>query len=136
VPYPTESELSGIDRHEDHMWYRRTVTVPQAWRTSGQRVLLNFGAVDHTATVWVNGQEVAHHEGGYGRFSADVTDALTASGPQEVLVGVTDRTDATWQPVGKQRNVPDRASSTRAPPGSGRPSGWSPSPPPTSSSST
>ncbi|WP_454857998.1 LamG-like jellyroll fold domain-containing protein [Promicromonospora soli] len=108
VPYPTESELSGIDRHEDHMWYRRTVTVPETWRTSGQRVLLNFGAVDHTATVWVNGQEVAHHEGGYGRFSADVTDALTASGPQEVLVGVTDRTDATWQPVGKQRNVPDR----------------------------
>ncbi len=108
VPYPTESELSGIDRHEDHMWYRRTVEVPQTWRTSGQRVLLNFGAVDHTATVWVNGQEVAHHEGGYGRFSADVTDALTASGPQEVLVGVTDRTDATWQPVGKQRNVPDR----------------------------
>ncbi|MFD2028965.1 LamG-like jellyroll fold domain-containing protein [Promicromonospora aerolata] len=108
VPYPTESELSGIDRHEDHMWYRRTVEVPTSWRTAGQRVLLNFGAVDHTATVWVNGQEVAHHEGGYGRFSADVTDALTVSGPQEVLVGVTDRTDATWQPVGKQRNEPDR----------------------------
>ena len=108
VPYPTESELSGIDRHEDHMWYRRTVEVPPSWRTGGQRVILNFGAVDHTATVWVNGQEVAHHEGGYGRFSADVTDALTASGPQEVLVGVTDRTDDTWQPVGKQRNVPDR----------------------------
>nr|BFF21544.1 hypothetical protein GCM10025730_50650 [Promicromonospora thailandica] len=108
VPYPTESELSGIDRHEDHMWYRRTVDVPASWRTGGQRVVLNFGAVDHTATVWVNGQEVAHHEGGFGRFSADVTDALTASGPQEVLVGVTDRTDDTWQPVGKQRNVPDR----------------------------
>ncbi|MFD7306623.1 LamG-like jellyroll fold domain-containing protein [Promicromonospora sp. NPDC059942] len=108
VPYPTESELSGVDRHEDHMWYRRTVEVPASWRTGGQRVVLNFGAVDHTATVWVNGQEVAHHEGGYGRFSADVTDALTASGPQEVLVGVADRTDATWQPVGKQRNVPDR----------------------------
>ena len=23
VPYPTESALSGIERHEDHMWYRR-----------------------------------------------------------------------------------------------------------------
>lgn len=108
VPYPAESELSGVDRHEDHMWYRRTVEVPRSWRTAGQRVLLNFGAVDHTATVWVNGQEVAHHEGGYGRFSADVTDTLSRSGPQEILVGVTDRTDDTWQPVGKQRNVPDR----------------------------
>ncbi|GAA1739740.1 glycoside hydrolase family 2 [Isoptericola hypogeus] len=108
VPYPTESELSGIDRHEDHMWYRRTIEVPKSWRTSGQRVLLHFGAVDYEATVWVNGREVAQHTGGYGRFSADVTDALSRRGPQEVMVGVTDRTDATWQPVGKQRNVPDR----------------------------
>ncbi|WP_205710911.1 LamG-like jellyroll fold domain-containing protein [Isoptericola sp. BMS4] len=108
VPYPTESDLSGVARHEDHMWYRRTMDVPASWRTAGQRVLLHFGAVDHEATVWVNGHEVARHSGGYGRFSADVTDALTRSGPQEVVVGVTDRTDATWQPVGKQRRTPDR----------------------------
>lgn len=108
VPYPTESELSGIDRHEDHMWYRRTFEVPRSWRTHEQRVVLHFGAVDYDATVWVNGERVAQHTGGYGRFSADVTDALRRSGSQEVVVGVTDRTDATWQPVGKQRNVPDR----------------------------
>lgn len=109
VPYPIESALSGIERHEDHMFYRRTFTVPESWQVGqGQRLRLNFGAVDHTATVWVNGTEVARHAGGYTRFSADVTDALTPSGPQEVVVGVEDRTDATWQPVGKQRNVPDR----------------------------
>jgi hypothetical protein len=61
VPYPTESALSGIARHEDHMWYRRTFTVPEAWQVGqGQRLRINFGAVDHTATVWVNGTEVAH----------------------------------------------------------------------------
>jgi hypothetical protein len=108
VPYPTESELSGLDRHEDHMWYRRTFEVPKSWRTGGQRVVLHFGAVDYEATVWVNGQQVAQHTGGYGRFSADVTDALRERGRQEIVVGVTDLTDATWQPVGKQRNVPDR----------------------------
>lgn len=108
VPYPTESELSGIDRHEDHMWYRRTFEVPQSWRSGGQRVVLHFGAVDYDATVWVNGKQVTQHSGGYGRFSADVTDALRRSGAQEIVVGVTDLTDATWQPVGKQRNVPDR----------------------------
>jgi hypothetical protein len=64
--------------------------------------------VDHTATVWVNGTEVARHTGGYTRFSVDVTDALTPSGPQEIVVGVEDRTDETWQPIGKQRDVPDR----------------------------
>ncbi|MDF8264883.1 LamG-like jellyroll fold domain-containing protein [Luteipulveratus flavus] len=109
VPYPTESALSGIKRHEDYMWYRRTIDVPQSWKVGkGQRLMMNFGAVDYKATVWVNGKQVGQHTGGYGAFSVDVTDALTGKGPQEVIVGVEDRADATWQPVGKQRLVPDR----------------------------
>lgn len=108
VPYPSESDLSGIARHEDHMWYRRTVDTPASWSKNDQRVLLHFGAVDYEATVWVNGQQVAQHTGGYGRFSADVTDALASHGPQEIVVGATDTTNATWQPVGKQRDTPDR----------------------------
>ncbi|OQO95040.1 glycoside hydrolase [Saccharomonospora piscinae] len=109
VPYPTESALSGIQRHEDHMFYRRTFDVPEKWRIGHHnRLTMHFGAVDYEATVWVNGQEVASHTGGFGAFSADVTDALTGRGEQEIVVAVTDRTDATWQPVGKQRRVPDR----------------------------
>lgn len=109
VPYPVESALSGIQRHEDHMWYRRTFEVPKRWHIgAGNRLRIDFGAVDYHATVWVNGQKVAEHTGGYDHFSADVTDALTPSGPQEIVVGVEDRADATWQPVGKQRRVPDR----------------------------
>ena len=109
VPYPVESALSGIQRHEDHMFYRRTFEVPKSWSVGkGQRLRLNFGAVDYQATVWVNGTKVADHTGGYDKFSADVTDALKGSGPQELVVGVTDLTDKTWQPVGKQRNESDR----------------------------
>ncbi|MBK1783133.1 glycoside hydrolase family 2 [Prauserella sp. ASG 168] len=109
VPYPTESALSGIQRHEDYMWYRRTFEVPRNWQVGKHKDLrINFGAIDYKATVWVNGQEVANHQGGFGAFSADVTDALDGKGEQEIVVGVEDRTDATWQPVGKQRNVPDR----------------------------
>jgi hypothetical protein len=109
VPYPIESALSGIMRHEDHMWYRRTFTVPASWSVKqGQRLLLHFQAVDYDTKVWVNGTLVATHRGGYDSFSADVTDALTSTGPQELVVGVTDLTDKTWQPIGKQRIVPDR----------------------------
>ncbi|MFI5846044.1 LamG-like jellyroll fold domain-containing protein [Catenuloplanes sp. NPDC051500] len=108
VPYPIESALSGIQRHEDRMFYRRTFTVPAGWRVGGdQRLRLNFGAVDYDATVWVNGTRVATHRGGYDAFSADVTDALKRHGAQEIVVGVEDLTDATWQPVGKQRTEPD-----------------------------
>jgi hypothetical protein len=104
VPYPTESALSGIQRHDDQMWYRKVFKLPDVWR--GQRVLLHFGAVDQIATVWVNNLQVAHHEGGYTEFSADITDALRGAGPQEITVAVEDRNEANPFPVGKQRNKP------------------------------
>ena len=105
VPYPVESVLSGIHRHVDHMWYRRTFTVPPSWH--GDRLLLHFQAVDYQTSVYVNGVQVATHTGGYDSFSADVTGALTGAGPQELIVGVDDTTDIAGQPVGKQRQAGD-----------------------------
>ncbi|WP_225993163.1 LamG-like jellyroll fold domain-containing protein [Actinomadura rudentiformis] len=105
VPYPVESLLSGIRRHVDHMWYRRTFTVPPSWR--GDRLLLHFQAVDYQAAVYVNGTRVATHTGGYDAFSADITGALRGTGPQELIVGVTDTTDIDSQAVGKQRKPGD-----------------------------
>ncbi|WP_406440567.1 PA14 domain-containing protein [Streptomyces sp. NBC_01613] len=110
VPYPVESQLSGLERHEDRMWYRRTFTVPADWRIgSGKRLQLNFGAVDWRAEVYVNGTKVAQHQGGYDKFSADVTDALKPGRTQELIVGVYDPTDAAAgenPPIGKQRLDP------------------------------
>ncbi|ASY31428.1 MULTISPECIES: PA14 domain-containing protein [unclassified Streptomyces] len=110
VPYPIESQLSGIERHEDRMWYRRTFTVPANWKVGhGERLQLNFDAVDWQADIWVNGHKVTSHKGGYDRFSADVTDALKPGRTQELVVGVYDPTDAKNgenPPVGKQRLDP------------------------------
>ena len=106
VPYPVESALSGIQKHGDRMFYRRTFTVPAGWQ--GDRVRLHFGAVDYDSKVWVNGTQVATHRGGYDGFTVDVTDALTAGGPQELIVWAEDLTDGTFQPVGKQRVTSDR----------------------------
>ena len=111
VPYPVESQLSGLERHEDHMFYRKLVTVPDNWAVKGDkhgrnnRLKLNFGAVDYQATVWVNGKQVAEHTGGYTAFTADITDAIKGSGPQEIVVAVTDTTGAD-QPTGKQSANP------------------------------
>ena len=104
VPYPVESALSGVGRHDDEMWYRRVFQLPGSWQ--GQRLLLHFGAVDQIATVWVNGQQVAHHEGGYTEFSADITAAVRGAGAQQITVRVQDRNEAGPFPVGKQRNDP------------------------------
>lgn len=106
VPYPTESALSGIQAHSDYMVYRRTVTVPDPWKNGDRRIHLNFGAVDYEATVYVNGREVAHHTGGYTAFTADITDALVAKGPQEILVAVHAPANSENIPVGKQSLTP------------------------------
>ncbi|GAA2423157.1 glycoside hydrolase family 2 [Actinomadura vinacea] len=113
VPFPAESVLSGIERNEDRMWYRRTFTVPNGWRVradrdrGGQRLLLHLDAVDWESAVYVNGRRVAVHRGGYDRFSVDVTDALKpGGGPQELIVGVHDPTGLDGQAVGKQRKTP------------------------------
>jgi hypothetical protein len=103
VPFAVESALSGVMKpvsDTDRLWYRRTVEVPAAW--SGQRVLLHFGAVDWEVQVWVNGKEAGGHRGGYDPFTIDITSALAASGPQEIVVGVLDPTDRGTQPRGKQ----------------------------------
>lgn len=117
VPFPVESALSGIMRHESRMWYRRRFTVPRSWRIAGrgndgQRLLLHFDSVDYETKVWVNGKLVGTHKGGYDRFTFDVTDVLRTdragkpSGEQEIVVGVYDPTDDGGQPLGKQRLNP------------------------------
>lgn len=104
VPFPWESELSGVHEPDVHgvAWYRRSFTVPADF-PGDHHVWLRFGAVDWRADVWVNGTKVAHHDGGYTPFEADVTDAIkTAQGkPSVLVVRVFDPTDPD-QPTGKQ----------------------------------
>lgn len=100
VPYPMESALSGVMQYHARSWYRRTFTVPAPW--SNQRLLLHFGAVDWEAKVFINGQSVGVHKGGYDPFTYDITDYLTGSGLQELIVRVYDPTDNYGQPRGKQ----------------------------------
>ena len=104
VPFPPESPASGVGVRGFHpvVWYRRAFERDDADDRPGERVVLRFGAVDYQADVWVNGQLVARHEGGHAPFSADVTPALTASGPQLVVVRAEDDPHDGTQPRGKQ----------------------------------
>jgi hypothetical protein len=106
VPFAVESQLSKVQRTvpADHaLWYRRTFDRPSG---SG-RLFLNFEAVDHRAEVWVNGTRVGEHEGGYDAFQFDITGAVVPGPTQELLVKVTDPTDADSQPRGKQVRRPE-----------------------------
>lgn len=91
VPFPPESELSGIRRNQEiNLWYRRKFTIPDEW--NHKKVLLHFGAVDHIATVFVNGKKAGTHTGGYDAFTFDITYFLEA-GENTLIVGAHDPND-------------------------------------------
>ncbi|NNG40933.1 beta-galactosidase [Flexivirga sp. ID2601S] len=75
VPFAPESALSGIGRTDflEAVWYRRSIRVPEDWR--GQELLLHLGAADYDTTVWVDGEEIGRHRGGFTSFSVRLGDA-------------------------------------------------------------
>lgn len=108
VPFAVESALSGVGRavtENEALWYSREFEVPQEW--TGQRVMLNFGAVDWKAEVYVDEQFAGEHTGGYAPFSMDITDLLGKGTRHELKVKVTDKTDKWFQPRGKQVSNPE-----------------------------
>src|SRR6188472_1236700 len=70
--YP-DPELRG---HVGEAWYEATFRVPRAW--DGRRIVLRFDSATHRAVVWVNGSQVAEHDGGYTPFEADITELVTS----------------------------------------------------------
>lgn len=91
VPYCPESVISGIERKQEvNMWYRKAFEIPKDWK--GHQVMLNFEAVDHDATVFVNGKLAGSHSGGYDSFTIDIT-SLLKSGSNVIVVAAHDPND-------------------------------------------
>lgn len=108
VPFAVESALSGVGKsvtENDALWYEREFSVPKDW--AGSRIMLNFGAVDWKAEVYVNDELAGCHTGGYAPFSFDVTDLLLQGKTNSLKVKVTDGTDSWFQPRGKQVSEPE-----------------------------
>ena len=101
VPSCPESRLSGIGRHFEEgapLWYRRRFLLPEGFRR--KRVLLHIGAADQIAEVFVNGQHLCRHEGGYASFCVDITEALAEE--NELVIRCTDDLHDQAFPYGKQ----------------------------------
>ncbi len=100
VPFCYQCKLSGINdkgMHEN-MWYRREFNVPENFK--GKRILLNFGAVDYHAKVWINGKFSGEHKGGYSPFKIDITYFANRE-VNTIVVKAEDKYECT-QPRGKQ----------------------------------
>ena len=91
VPYCPESVLSGIEQNQQiNMWYQKRFEIPASWKE--KQVILHFDAVDHDATVFVNGKKVGTHAGGYDAFSFNITPYLK-TGNNVLIVAAHDLND-------------------------------------------
>ena len=80
------------------MWYETDVLVPDYMK--GSSVYLRFGAATHRATVYLNGEEVAYHEGGFLPFLADITDKAKFGESNRVVVKINNELNETNIPCG------------------------------------
>lgn len=108
VPFAVESSLSGVQKTvgtDNELWYKRTFDIPSSWKN--KNIILNFGAVDWKADVFVNDILIGSHKGGYTPFSFDITPYLKGQKGQKLTVRVWDPSDAGFQPRGKQVAKPE-----------------------------
>ncbi|MCX6327232.1 MAG: beta-galactosidase [Bacteroidia bacterium] len=103
VPFSIEAPLSGVGRQvglNDAIWYQRKFEISTGWK--GQRLLIHFEASDFETTVWLNGNLIGTHKGGYDPFSFDLTSFIVSNDNQELTVKVYDPQETKFRSLGKQ----------------------------------
>lgn len=86
-------------------WYENEFIVPKEWQ--GKRILLRFDAVTHRGTVYVNGEKITEHEGGFLPFVADITRVVKYDQQNRVVVKGNDELTETNIPCGTTKVLAD-----------------------------
>lgn len=100
VPFSPETVLSGVEKTvtpDDKLYYRKKFS----FNKTNDRALLHFGAVDYECKVYLNGETLGSHKGGYYPFTFDVT-GIIKDGENELILIVTDPSEKGSQASGKQ----------------------------------
>lgn len=102
VPFAFQCALSGINTDKKHetVWYSRTFNYA---KRANKRLLINFEGADYETKVWLNGECLGSHKGGYARFTFDLTDYVRG-GENLLVVKCADRRSPLTV-RGKQRYV-------------------------------
>lgn len=80
-----DGQDGGNDYYRGTCWYRLPLEKPEL--KDGEKAYLEFDGAAMTADVYLNGERLAHHEGGYSRFRVEITEKLTGTG-NELVVSV------------------------------------------------
>jgi beta-glucuronidase len=109
VPASYNDVYEGAE-FRDHIgwaWYEREIVVPEHFFE--QRIVLRFGSVTHAAKVYINGQLVVEHKGGFTPFEAEIN-AFASLGKNRLTVAVNNIVDHTTLPVGnyQEEDIPGK----------------------------
>ena len=100
VPFAPQAPLSGYGKKvEDKLVYEKVFRIPSDF--TKETILLHFGAVDQIATVYLNGEKLGSHEGGYLPFTFDITKVVKRNEENLLKVEVVDTLSKDY-PYGKQ----------------------------------
>ncbi len=101
VPASYNDIKEGVDFRDHYGWvfYQRPLHVP-AYLLE-QRVMLRLDAVTHIAKVYLNGELICEHKGGFLPFEVEVGSLLKAGG-NLLTVAVDNRIDHSTLPVGSE----------------------------------
>ncbi len=98
--YNDQSADPAFRAHVGLSWYRTRLTVPALLK--GQRAVLRFDAVTHNARVFLDGELLCEHRGGFLPFEADLTPLALWGKTVELLVEVDNRISHQTLPIGNE----------------------------------
>lgn len=101
------AEASGCRNYQGIAWYRKHFVVPQ--EAKGRNLTLHFEAIMGKQTIYVNGQKVKEHEGGYLPVTVNLTDAGCSAGDDCIVAVKADNSDDKTYPPGKKQMTLDFA---------------------------
>lgn len=111
IKVPGEPLMQGFDiLTNNEYYYRRQITIPEDF--AGKQVFVRFDGVYCNARVWINGEYVRTHIGGFTTWDCDITKYAAPGETVTMVVGVADiyaSTRGIWNPEGKQVNNPSNA---------------------------
>jgi len=77
VPSDWNSQMAELKYYEGTIWYARRF---DAAKEAGKRQFLYFGAVSYRCRIYLNGEEIGSHEGGFTPFQIEVTGKVKETG--------------------------------------------------------
>ncbi|MCR5100382.1 MAG: beta-glucuronidase [Butyrivibrio sp.] len=80
-------------------WYETEFVAPSEWKD--RELVVRFGSVTHRATVYINGEEVTSHVGGFLPFNADITGKVKFDEMNKLVVKANNELSEKMIPCGK-----------------------------------